>query len=143
VQKTEVGSALRRRDRANDREVMRMSRADDSVDKASFRDSIPDSHQPTFTLLQQLIEELVPDADVSIKWGTIAYDLDGSLFALSANKKHVNLYILTVGLLAEYADDLAGIPQSKCVLRFSPSAEVPLETLRKVMTDAVECKRAG
>jgi len=120
-----------------------MSQADNSIDKASFRDSIPDSHQPTFTLLQQLIEELVPDADVSIKWGTIAYDLDGSLFALSANKKHVNLYILTVGLLAEYADDLAGIPQSKCVLRFSPSAEVPLETLRKVMTDAVERKRAG
>ena len=118
-----------------------MSQADKSVDEASFSHSIPDSHQPTFTLLQQLIEELVPDADVSIKWGTIAYDLDGSLFALSANKKHVNLYILTVGLLAEYADDLAGIPQSKCVLRFGPSAEVPIETLRKIMTDAVGRKR--
>ena len=120
-----------------------MSQANDSADMASFRESIPDSHQPTFTLLEQLIEELVPDADVSLKWGTMAYDLDGSLFALSANKKHVNLYILTVGLLAEYADELAGIPQSKCVLRFGPSAEVPLETLRKVMTDAVERKRAG
>ena len=120
-----------------------MSQADNSSDKESFRDSIPDSHQPTFTLLQQLIEELVPDADVSIKWGTVAYDLNGSLFALSANKKHVNLYILTVGLLAEYADDLVGIPQSNCVLRFSPGAEVPLETLRKVMTDAVGRKRAG
>ncbi len=69
-----------------------MSQADNSVDNASFRDSIPDSHQPTCRLLRQLIEELVHDDDVSIKWGTIAYDLDGSLFALSANKKHVNLY---------------------------------------------------
>ncbi len=120
-----------------------MSQADNSVDIASFRDAIPDPHQPTFTMLQQLVEELVPDAEVSIKWGTMAYDLDGSLFALSANKKQVNLYILTVGLLAEYAADLAGIPQSKCVLRFNPGAEVPLETLRKVMTDAVERKRAG
>ena len=85
----------------------------------------------------------MPDADVSIKWGTIAYDLDGSLFALSTNKKHVNLYILTVGLLAEYADELAGIPQSKCVLRFAPGDQVPLNTLRKVMTDAVERKRTG
>jgi uncharacterized protein YdhG (YjbR/CyaY superfamily) len=120
-----------------------MSQTENSADIASYRDSIPESHQATFTLLQDLIEELVPDADASLKWGTIAYDLDGSLFALSANKKHVNLYILTVGLLAEYADDLAGIPQSKCVLRFTPSAEVPLETLRKVMTEAVERKRAG
>ena len=120
-----------------------MSPADSSSDRESFRDSVPESHQPTFTELQELIEELVPEAEVSIKWGTIAYDLDGSLFALSTNKKHVNLYILTVGLLAEYADDLAGIPQSKCVLRFGPGDEVPLETLRKVMTDAVERKRAG
>ena len=120
-----------------------MSQSDDTADLGSFYESIPDQHQPTFTQLRQLIEELVPDAEVSVKWGTIAYDLDGSLFALSANKQHVNLYILTVGLLAEYADDLAGIPQSKCVLRFSPSAEVPIETLRKVMADAVERKRSG
>ncbi len=113
-----------------------------STDEMSFRDSVPESHQPTFIELQDLIEELVPDAEVSVKWGTLAYDLDGSLFALSTNKKHVNLYILTVGLLAEYAEDLAGIPQSKCVLRFGPSAEVPIDTLRKIMTDAVERKRA-
>ncbi len=120
-----------------------MSKSDQSADPASLRDSIPENHHSTFTRLQDLIEELVPDAEVSVKWGTIAYDLDGSLFALSANKKHVNLYILTLGLLAEYADELAGIPQSKCVLRFSPSADVPIETLRKVMSDAVERKRAG
>jgi uncharacterized protein YdhG (YjbR/CyaY superfamily) len=120
-----------------------MSPRADATDTTKFLDSIPNAHRPTFTLLQQLIKEVVPDADVSIKWGTIAYDLDGSLFALSANKKHVNLYVLTVGLLAEYAEELAGIPQSKCVLRFCPSAEVPLETLRTVITDAVERKRTG
>ena len=110
---------------------------------ADFRDRVPEAHRPTFTQLQALIEELVPDAEVSVKWGTLAYDLDGSLFALSTNKQHVNLYILTVGLLAEYADALAGIPQSKCVLRLPPGAEVPMETLREVMTDAVGRKRAA
>lgn len=120
-----------------------MSSANKPQDIATFCDSIPESHQPTFRRLQELIEELVPDAEVSLKWGTMAYDLDGSLFALSVNKKHVNLYILTLGLLAEYADELAGIPQSKCVLRFRPDAEVPLETLHEVMADAVGRKRAG
>ena len=84
-----------------------MSPAGSSADQASLLEAIPETHRPTFTRLQELIEELAPEADVSVKWGTMAYDLDGSLFALSANKKHVNLYILTVGLLAEYADDLA------------------------------------
>lgn len=118
-----------------------MSDSDPSAAAAELQKSIPEAHRTAFTALLALIEELVPDAEVSVKWGTIAYDLDGSLFALSANKKHVNLYILTVGLLAEYSTELAGIPQSKCVLRFSPDAELPLETLREVMTTAVERKR--
>ena len=44
--------------------------------------------------------------------------------------------------MAEFSEELAGIPQSKCVLRFGPEAELPLETLRRVMTTAVERKRA-
>ena len=120
-----------------------MTGADDSAGIAAFLESVPEAHRPVFAALKGLIEELVPEADVSLKWGTLAYDLDGSLFALSASKKRVNLYVLTVGLLAEFGDELAGIPQSKCVLRFGPSAELPLETLRRVMTVAVERKRAG
>lgn len=108
-----------------------------------FSASIAEGHRPTFDTLQALIEELVPDAEVSVKWGTLAYDLDGSLFALSTNRQHVNLYILTVGLLAEFGDALAGIPQSKCVLRFAPGDELPLDTLREVMTTAVERKRSA
>ena len=110
---------------------------------ATYAESVPENHREHFRVLQDLIDELVPDSTASLKWGTISYDLDGSLFALSANKKHVNLYILTLGLLAEFKDELAGIPQSKCVLRFTPKAELPLDTLRRVMTVAVERKRSG
>ncbi|MEO1369766.1 MAG: DUF1801 domain-containing protein, partial [Acidobacteriota bacterium] len=77
---------------------------------ATFAASIPDAHRSHFEALQALIDEVAPHSEASLKWGTIAYDLDGSLFALSANKKHVNLYILTVGLLAEFKLELAGIP---------------------------------
>ena len=120
-----------------------MTPANRPTEITEFADSVLEAHQPKFRALQELIDELVPEATATLKWGTIAYDLDGSLFALSANKKHVNLYILTLGLLAEYSNELAGIPQSKCVLRFSPNAELPLETLRRVMTEAVERKRNG
>ncbi|MEM1177405.1 MAG: DUF1801 domain-containing protein [Acidobacteriota bacterium] len=111
-----------------------------SADITEFSESVLASHRDHFLTLQRLIDEVAPQSEASLKWGTIAYDLDGSLFALSANKKHVNLYILTVGLLAEFKGELAGIPQSKCVLRFTPKAELPLETLRTVMTEAVARK---
>lgn len=110
---------------------------------ADFAETIPEKHRPTFRALQELIDEVAPETATSLKWGTIAYDLEGSLFALSANKTHVNLYILTVGLLAEFEEELAGISQSKCVLRFGPKAEPPIETLRRVMTTAVERKRSS
>jgi len=126
---------------ANEDESKATNPAPDASTIASFHQSIPSAHQPTFEALRALIDEIAPDAAVSLKWGTMAFDLDGSLFALSANKKHVNLYILTVGLLAEFSSELAGIPQSKCVLRFGPKAELPLETLRRVMATAVERKR--
>ncbi|MBT8489114.1 MAG: DUF1801 domain-containing protein [Gemmatimonadetes bacterium] len=120
-----------------------MSGTKDFTDVADYLESIPEKQRPVFTALQGLLEEVVPDADVSVKWGALAYDLDGgSMFALSANKKQVNLYILTLGLLAEFSEELAGIPQSKCVLRFSPKDEPPMETLRRVMTTAVKRKRA-
>ena len=115
--------------------------ADVASEIAELEGSLAEAHRPHFGALKGLIEELVPEAEVSVKWGTIAYDLDGSLFALSANRKQVNLYVLTLGLLAEFADELAGIPQSKCVLRFAPGDELPLESLRKVMTEAVARKR--
>ena len=120
-----------------------MTPAQRPAEIADFVGSIPAKHRPTFSTLQALVEELAPDSVATLKWGTIAYDLEGSLFALSANKTHVNLYILTVGLLAEFADELADIPQSKCVLRFAPGAELPVETLRRVMTMAVERKRSS
>jgi len=107
----------------------------------AFLASVPEEHEPTFTALRDLILEFVPEAEMSLKWGTIAFDLDGSLFALSTNKKQVNLYILTLGLLAEYREALAGIPQSKCVLRFAPGTELPMDTLREVMVTAVERQR--
>ena len=50
-----------------------MGSTDSSADLASFRDSIPEAHQRTYTLLEGLIEEQVPDAEVSVKWNTLAY----------------------------------------------------------------------
>lgn len=106
-------------------------------DIADFVAGIRPEHRATFDSLRQLIGKVAPQASESLKWGTLAYDLNGSLFALSANAKVVNLYILTVGHLAKYQDVIGHIPQSKCVLRFAPDLEPPLGTLRTVMKAAV------
>ena len=107
-----------------------------------FLAGIAEQHKPTFDTLRELILELVPEATETLKWGTVAYDLDGSLFALSAAKPHVNFYILTTGVIAAHQRELAGIPQSHCVLRFAPGRELPMASLRTVMRAAIAVKKS-
>ncbi len=114
---------------------VRSPRASGDID--AFVAGIAPEHRATFTSLRGLIKQVAPEATETLKWGTLAYDYNGSLFALSAPKGVVNLYILTVGLLAKHQDLLGAIPQSKCCLRFAPSAKPPLPALRKVMNAAV------
>ena len=103
--------------------------------------AISPEHKQTFDSLRSLIKTLVPEATETLKWGTLAYDLEGSLFALSTAKKHVNLYILTIGVIGKHKKELAGIPQSNCVLRFTPDAKPPMAALKKVMKAAIAEKK--
>ena len=108
-----------------------------SSDIDGFIAGIAPEHKDTFVKLRNLIRKVAPQTTETLKWGTLAFDWNGNLFALSAPKKVVNLYILTIGLLAKHQDKLSGIPQSKCCLRFSPGDEIPLPALRAVMKEAV------
>ena len=112
----------------------------DGVELTSFLEGLPPAHRSNFDVLRTLIYEVAPAAEEGLKWGTMSFDLHGSLFALSANKKQLNLYVLTIGLLAKHQDLIGDIPQGKCVLRFAPEAELPLAALRTVMRAAVATK---
>ena len=113
-----------------------------SADIGSFVAGIAPDHKANFDALHTLIQQVAPQASQSLKWGTLAYDLNGSLFALSASKKVVNLYILTLGVIAQHKSELVGIPQSNCVLRFAPDRELPMAALTTVMKVAIAHKTA-
>ena len=114
--------------------------ASTTTDVSAFIGTLAAEHRPMVRTLRSLILEAAPDATPSVKWGTLAYDLDGSLFAVSAPKDVVNLYVLTIGVLAKHKKQLAGISQGKCVLRFPPGAELPMTALRAVLAAAVATK---
>lgn len=111
-----------------------------SEDITAFVEGIPPEYKDNFDTLRGLIETMAPQTTQTLKWGTLAFDLDGSLFALSLSKKHMNFYILTTGVIAKHKAELAGIPQSACCLRFGPGAKLPMPALRKVMKAAIAVK---
>lgn len=109
-------------------------------DIAAFVAGISTEHRETFDALRALIKRVAPGTTESLKWGTLAYDQDGSLFALSAPKKDVNLYILELGIIAAHPEEVAGIPRSNCVLRFRAGVKPPIAKLTRVMKAAVAAK---
>lgn len=47
-----------------------MSDSAPSAAVAEFQRSIPEAHRAAFSAQQTLVHELVPDAEVSVKWGS-------------------------------------------------------------------------
>jgi hypothetical protein len=69
-------------------------RADYGLPIDGFFKKQPPAMRPILEKLRALVEEIVPDADSSIKWGMPFYSLNGAMMcALGGHKSHVNLIL--------------------------------------------------
>jgi hypothetical protein len=69
-------------------------RADYGLPIDGFFKKQPPHLRPILEKLRALVEELVPDADSSLKWGMPFYSLNGAMMcAIGGHKSHVNLIL--------------------------------------------------
>jgi hypothetical protein len=94
--------------------------------------------------LRKLIDEVVPEADASIKWGMPFYTLNGTMMcALTSHRAHVNLVL--AGPPDSYADPegrLEGHGKTGRHLRLTSLAELPTAAVRGWLRTAAETARA-
>ena len=110
------------------------------ADTATVLESVPAEHRPRFEELRGMIRQIAPEAVEVAKWGTIQYDYKGSLFGLGWSKGRIQLYILTIGLLARHQEQLGHLDQGKCVLRLDPNRALPGPAIAALMKEAVALK---
>jgi uncharacterized protein YdhG (YjbR/CyaY superfamily) len=79
---------------------------------------------------------VLPGVDEQIRYGMLAYDDDGGLFGLAAQKHYVGLYVMATQALKDMADELSGLDHGKGYLRFKRLSALPTETIRRLLVHA-------
>ena len=93
--------------------------------------------------LRKLVEEEVPDASATMKWGMPFYTLDGEMMcAMAGFKSHVNLILAgPPGTFADPTELLEGDGKTGRHLKLRAPSEVPHDAVRAWLRKAAEVAR--
>lgn len=101
----------------------------------------PDDRRPALALLRALILETIPDASESIRYGMPTYDAgDDFLVAVASQKNYMSLYLNT-DILETHRGDFGKLDCGKGCVRFRRIDQVPLETVRTIITETAARNR--
>jgi hypothetical protein len=119
-------------------------RADYGAPIDSFFAKQSPAMRPILEALRELIEEVVPDAQSSIKWGNPFYTLDGQMMAaMSGHKAHVNLIL--AGPPKAFADPrgrLSGAGVTGRHLKLTSIDQLPRDEVKGWLRTAEKLARA-
>lgn len=103
--------------------------------------SAPADRRAVLERLRALVLETVPRATEHMQYGMLGYAYEGRPFAaLASQKDYLALYLMDLytqpGLREKHAGALAKLDVGKSCIRFSPKAELPMETFRAILACA-------
>jgi uncharacterized protein YdhG (YjbR/CyaY superfamily) len=114
---------------------------------AEYIAAVPEAQRALFDHLRALIQEAAPTLREGVRWGMLAYEDTGALFALAAQKHFVGLYVMATEALKDMAVELAEVDHGKGCLRFKTLESVPTAVLLKLLSHAQglherDCRKA-
>ena len=119
-------------------------RGDFGAPIAGFFTKQPKSLRPLLEELRDLVHEVVPDAESSIKWGMPFFTIDGTMMcALAGHKSHVNLILSgPPGTYADPDNRLIGAAKTGRHLKLTATDKVPREAVRGWLATAAALARS-
>jgi hypothetical protein len=119
-------------------------RADYGAPVEGFFAKQPAELRAILDALRELVEEAVPDATATIKWGMPVYAVDGKVVcALGAHRAHVNLILAgPPGAFADPAGLLEGDGKTGKHLKLRSIDELPRAKARAWLRTAAKLARA-
>jgi uncharacterized protein YdhG (YjbR/CyaY superfamily) len=92
--------------------------------------------------LRALALETVPDAVETIKYHMPTYEYDGDvLCAFASQKNYMSLY-LAPEIVERHKVELAGLSVGKSCIRFKKLEELPLDTVKIMLNEAVQSRQS-
>jgi hypothetical protein len=106
---------------------------------------LPATTKPIALALRTVIEEAMPTATSSIKWGNAFFEIDGAMFcAIGAHKAHVNLILWgPPASFADPGDRLTGEGKTGRHLKLTSVAEIPRAAVKRWVRTAAANARSS
>ncbi len=96
-------------------------------------------HRRTLELLHAEIRACAPDAEEVIRVRVPAFLHRGKpLASIGDARRHVSLYLMYGGVIAEFDEELAAYDRSRTVIRFDPAEDLPRDLIARMITRRVE-----
>ncbi|MFA7322804.1 MAG: DUF1801 domain-containing protein [Candidatus Nanopelagicales bacterium] len=99
-----------------------------------YLSAVPEPQRSTLETMRTRILEIVPDAEQCLSYGMPGFRVRGKVLAgFAANKNDLSYYPHSGAVLAQFADELAGYPQTKGALHFPNTKPLAKTLLRKLI----------
>lgn len=108
---------------------------------AEYIEAAPPAGQPHLRRLYALLQQVAPEAEEAIKWGTPFFVEPRFLFAFSAHKAHLNFTPTEEGL-APFRKELETHKTTKGMLQVAYTAPLPEALIRKMAEHRVQAVKA-
>ncbi|WP_198086403.1 iron chaperone [Variovorax sp. E3] len=108
---------------------------------AEYIEAAPPAGQPHLRRLYALLQQVAPEAEEAIKWGTPFFVEPRFLFAFSAHKAHLNFTPTEEGL-APFRKELEKHKTTKGMLQVAYTAPLPEALIRKIAEQRVQAVKA-
>ena len=89
------------------------------------------------TKLRELMNNLIPNAEETMKYKMPTYNNEEQIFAFSSQKHYISLYIYDNELIFKYKQELGKVDLGKHCIRFRKLEDMKFDVIEKLLKEAV------
>jgi uncharacterized protein YdhG (YjbR/CyaY superfamily) len=96
---------------------------------------LPPKERSVVETLDKLVRSAAPKGSGSMKYGMPTYELASRFIAFNSQRNYFSFYA-DPKIVKRYRDELKGLDCGKSCIRFRKLEDVPLATLRRIVSDS-------
>jgi uncharacterized protein YdhG (YjbR/CyaY superfamily) len=108
----------------------------------AYLQKLTPERQAALTEVRSLIRKTVPAAVETMKYKMPTYELNGEMIcAFASQKRYMSLY-MGAGLVEMHKEQLSELDVGKSCIRFKRLEQLPLDIIRRILTETVRRKES-
>jgi uncharacterized protein YdhG (YjbR/CyaY superfamily) len=108
-----------------------------SAEVVAYLEGLDPDRQAALTELRKLILDAVPDVVETTRYRMPTYDYGDHMLCAFASQKHYMSLYMDTEIVGRYRGDLDNLSIGKSCIRFKRLEDLPLDTVRLMLTDTV------